>query len=90
MGLGVEGSGGGIRLVGVDGHSRVAIGLEERAPWLVGLVPVAGGLGVVHGVRVVAEEVDGGEDHPERSKSVREILLHGRLMHHSQRIIKTE
>jgi hypothetical protein len=45
--LGVEGAGGGVRLIGVDGHGGVAVGLEVGAPGLVGLVPVAGGLGVV-------------------------------------------
>ena len=47
VGLGVEGAGGGVRLIGVDGHGGVAVGLEVGAPGLVGLVPVAGGLGVV-------------------------------------------
>lgn len=47
VGLGVEGSGGGIRLVGVDGHRGVALGLEVRAPGLVSLVPVAAHGGVV-------------------------------------------
>ena len=45
--LGVEGARGSIGLVGVDGNSRVSIGLEESAPGLVGLVPVARCLGVV-------------------------------------------
>ena len=47
VGLGVEGAGGGVGLIGVDGHGGVAVGLEVGAPGLVGLVPVAGGLGVV-------------------------------------------
>ena len=47
MGLGIEGAGGRVGLVGVDGHSRVAVGLEERTPGLIGLVPVARGRGIV-------------------------------------------
>ena len=47
VGLGVEGAGRGVRLVGGHGHGGVAVGLEVGAPGLVGLVPVAGGLGVV-------------------------------------------
>ena len=53
MGLGVEGARGGIRLVGVDGHSGVALASEVGAPGLVGLVPVATLSGVIPG---------GGED----------------------------
>jgi len=45
--LGVEGTGRGVRLVGVNGHRGVALGLEVRAPWLVSLVPVAAHGGVV-------------------------------------------
>ena len=45
--LRVEGARRGIVLVRVDGHSRVALGLEVRAPRLVGLEPVATELGVV-------------------------------------------
>ena len=45
--LRVEGAGRGIVLVRVDGHRRVALGLEVRAPRLVGLEPVATELGVV-------------------------------------------
>jgi hypothetical protein len=47
VGLGVEGAGGGVRLVRVDGDSGVALGLEVRAPGLVSLVPVAAHGGVV-------------------------------------------
>jgi hypothetical protein len=53
VGLGVEGARGGIRLVGVDGHSGVALASEVGAPGLVGLVPVATLSGVIPG---------GGED----------------------------
>jgi len=47
VGLGVEGARGGVRLVGVDGDRGVALGLEVRAPGLVGLVPVATHGGVI-------------------------------------------
>ena len=47
VGLGVEGAGGGVRLIGVDGDGRVALRLEVGAPGLVGLVPVAAHGGVV-------------------------------------------
>jgi len=45
--LGVEGSGGGVGLIRVDGDGRVALGLEVGTPWLVSLVPVAAHLGVI-------------------------------------------
>ena len=45
--LRVEGARRGIVLVRVDGHSRVALGLEVRAPRLVGLEPVATELGII-------------------------------------------
>ena len=45
--LGVERARGGVRLVRVDGHGRVAVRLKERAPGLIGLVPVARGGSVV-------------------------------------------
>ena len=47
VGLGVEGAGGGVRLIGVDGDGRVALRLEVGTPGLVGLVPVAAHGGVV-------------------------------------------
>jgi hypothetical protein len=47
LGLRVEGARRGIVLVRVDGHSRVALGLEVSAPRLIGLEPVATELGVV-------------------------------------------
>eukprot|EP00961_Rhodomonas_salina_P106277 1431342-Rhodomonas_salina.4 len=45
--LGVGGARRRVRLVRVHRHGGVAVGLEERAPRLVGLVPVARRLGVV-------------------------------------------
>ena len=45
--LGVERARGGVRLVRVDGHGRVAVRLKEGAPGLIGLVPVARGGSVV-------------------------------------------
>ena len=54
VGLGVEGAGGGVGLVGGDSHGGVAVSLEVRAPGLVGLVPVAGGSGVVPAMNSVS------------------------------------
>jgi len=75
LGAGIwEGGGctrGGVRLVRVHSLRGVAVTLEERAPRLVGLVPVARRLSVVHGIRVVAHHREAhGSAQPQRTPIV--------------------